>query len=130
MLIFLFYRMKRSTQFFFQNQHNYLIGGLIIWKDYEIQVAAYNIKGVGVYSRSIRIKTKEGIPAAPPKEVEAIAVSSTTIKVSWKPPDPWMINGINQGYKVQAWQSKCYDIGEALRSISLTVYSNYLILYI
>lgn len=89
-----------------QNQYNYLIGGLIIWKDYEIQVAAYNIKGVGVYTRSIRIKTKEGVPAAPPKDVEALAVSSTSIKVSWKPPDPWMINGINQGYKIQAWKSE------------------------
>nr|XP_045601913.1 protein sidekick-like isoform X1 [Procambarus clarkii] len=89
-----------------ENQHNYLIGGLIIWKDYEIQVAGYNVKGVGVYSRSIRLKTKEGIPAAPPKNVKATAVSSTSIKVSWKPPDPWMINGINQGYKVQAWQNK------------------------
>lgn len=69
-------------------------------------MAAYNIKGVGVYTRSIRIKTKEGVPAAPPKDVEALAVSSTSIKVSWKPPDPWMINGINQGYKIQAWKSE------------------------
>lgn len=102
-----------------ENQHNYLIGGLIIWKDYEIQVAAYNVKGVGVYSRSIRIKTKEGIPAAPPKEVEAIALSSTTIKVSWKPPDPWMINGINQGYKVQAWQSQPEDSIEPDKTLTV-----------
>ena len=95
--------------FCFQNQYNYLIGGLMIWKNYEIQVAGYNIKGVGVYSRSIQIKTKEGVPAASPKEVEAEAISSTSIKVSWKPPDPWMINGINQGYKLQAWQGKYYD---------------------
>ncbi|KAK8382212.1 hypothetical protein O3P69_015266 [Scylla paramamosain] len=87
-----------------ENQYNYLIGGLIIWKNYEIQVAAYNVKGVGVYSRSIQIKTKEGVPTAPPKGVEAEAVSSTSIKVSWKPPDPQMINGINQGYKLQAWR--------------------------
>ncbi|KAG7176448.1 sidekick-like 1 [Homarus americanus] len=102
-----------------ENQHNYLIGGLIIWKDYEIQVAAYNIKGVGVYSRSIRLKTKEGIPAAPPKAVEAVAVSSTTIKVSWKPPDPWMINGINQGYKVQAWRNEPEDAIEPDKTLTV-----------
>ncbi|XP_050687397.1 protein sidekick-like isoform X4 [Eriocheir sinensis] len=88
----------------YKNQYNYLINGLIIWKKYEIQVAAYNVKGVGVYSHSIQIKTKEGVPAAPPKEVKAEAISSTSIEVFWKPPDPWMINGINQGYKLQAFQ--------------------------
>ncbi|ROT77317.1 hypothetical protein C7M84_004018 [Penaeus vannamei] len=93
----------------FKTQHNYLIGGLIIWKDYEIQVAAYNVKGVGVYSRGIRVKTKEGVPAAPPKDVKVEALSSTTIKVMWKPPDPWMINGINQGYKLQAWKVQPED---------------------
>lgn len=106
--------------FYFQNQYNYLIGGLIIWKNYEIQVAAYNVKGVGVYSRSIQIKTKEGLPAAPPKEVEAEAISSTSIKVSWKPPEPWMINGINQGYKLQAWQGKCHGNLEMMSSLVLS----------
>jgi protein sidekick len=41
-------------------QRNYLIQELITWKDYEIQVAAYNDKGVGIFSDSIKIKTKEG----------------------------------------------------------------------
>jgi len=44
----------------FQGQHYYLIQDLITWKDYVLQVASYNNKGVGVYSDSIRIKTKEG----------------------------------------------------------------------
>jgi protein sidekick len=65
------------------------------------------VKGVGVYSEGIRLKTKEGVPLAPPKQVTAEAVSSTTILVTWKAPDPWMINGINQGYKVQAWTGEC-----------------------
>jgi protein sidekick len=43
-----------------QAQRNYLIQELITWKDYEVQIAAYNDKGVGVYSDSIKIKTKEG----------------------------------------------------------------------
>ncbi|RXG58556.1 Protein sidekick [Armadillidium vulgare] len=85
-------------------QRNYLITGLITWKDYEIQVAAYNIKGVGVYSPSIKVKTKEGIPLAPPRNVTTRVLSSTSVLVEWKPPHPWMINGINQGYKVQAWR--------------------------
>jgi protein sidekick len=36
--------------------------------------------------------------------VRAEGVNSTTIRVWWKPPDPQLINGINQGYKLQAWR--------------------------
>ena len=32
-----------------------------------------------------------------------VGLSSSEIRVSWKPPQPWLINGINQGYKVQLW---------------------------
>ncbi|XP_054261356.1 protein sidekick-like [Macrosteles quadrilineatus] len=84
-------------------QHNYLVQGLITWKDYVLQIAAYNNKGVGVYSDGIRIKTKEGVPEAPPTDVKAEAVNSTAVQVWWKPPHPQKINGINQGYKLQAF---------------------------
>jgi len=43
-------------------------------------------------------------PEAAPTQVRAEAVNSTTIRVWWKPPDPQLINGINQGYKLQAWR--------------------------
>ncbi|XP_026815472.1 protein sidekick isoform X3 [Rhopalosiphum maidis] len=84
-------------------QHYYLIQDLITWKDYVLQVASYNNKGVGVYSDSIRIKTKEGVPEAAPIDVIARPINSTSVQVWWKPPDPQKINGINQGYKLQAW---------------------------
>ena len=43
-----------------QAQRNFLIQDLITWKDYDIQVAAYNNKGTGVFSPSILVKTREG----------------------------------------------------------------------
>ena len=64
-------------------QRTYLITELITWKDYEVQIAAYNRKGVGIYTDPIKLKTREGVPEA------AL--------------DPPKINGINQGYKLQAW---------------------------
>lgn len=85
-------------------QRNYLIQELITWKDYVVQIAAYNNMGVGVFSDGIKIKTKEGVPEAPPTNIRAEARSSTAIEVSWKPPDPQKINGLNQGYKLQAWK--------------------------
>lgn len=90
-------------------QRNYLIQELITWKDYIIQIAAYNNMGVGVFNEGARIKTKEGIPEAPPTNVRSKAINSTAIKVWWTPPNPQQINGINQGYKIQAW---LYNIAE------------------
>ncbi|XP_037934636.1 protein sidekick isoform X4 [Teleopsis dalmanni] len=90
-------------------QRNYLIQELITWKDYIVQIAAYNNMGVGVYTEGARIKTKEGIPEAPPTNVKVIAINSTSVKVSWIPPNPQQINGINQGYKIQAWRHEMND---------------------
>ena len=87
-----------------QLQRTYLITELITWKDYEIQIAAYNQKGTGSYSSAIKVKTREGVPGAAPTGIRAQAISSTEIRVWWLPPDPQQINGINQGYKLQAWK--------------------------
>ncbi|CAB3242123.1 unnamed protein product [Arctia plantaginis] len=84
-------------------QRNYLIQDLITWKDYNVQIAAYNDKGVGVFSDSYTIKTKEGVPEAPPDSVRCEPFNSTALSVWWTPPNPQKINGINQGYKLQAW---------------------------
>ncbi|XP_055390625.1 protein sidekick isoform X4 [Condylostylus longicornis] len=90
-------------------QRNFLIQELITWKDYAVQIAAYNNMGVGVFTEAAKIKTKEGIPEAPPTNLKVVPYNSTAVKVSWKPPNPQQINGINQGYKIQAWK---YDINE------------------
>ncbi|XP_062701372.1 protein sidekick isoform X5 [Aedes albopictus] len=90
-------------------QRNYLIQELITWKDYIVQIAAYNNMGVGVYTDGAKIKTKEGVPEAPPTNVRVTALNSTAIRVWWKPPNPQQINGINQGYKIQAWRYEIID---------------------
>lgn len=90
-------------------QRNYLIQELITWKDYVIQIAAYNNMGVGIYTEGSRIKTKEGIPEAPPSDVQIEAINSTAVLVRWRPPNPQQINGINQGYKIQAWRLELID---------------------
>ena len=43
------------------------------------------------------------VPEAPPVNISAEPLNSTAVQVWWKPPDPQKINGINQGYKLQAW---------------------------
>lgn len=39
---------------------NALLEDLITWREYEIQVAAFNNRGTGVYSKSQYITTQEG----------------------------------------------------------------------
>lgn len=41
-------------------QRSYAIEDLITWREYEIQIAAFNDKGVGTYSQGIKVRTKEG----------------------------------------------------------------------
>lgn len=86
-------------------QRSCLIQDLIVWKDYIIQIAAYNNMGVGVYTEGARIKTKEGVPETAPIVIKVEPKSSTSIEIHWLPPNPQRINGINQGYKIQAWQT-------------------------
>ncbi|XP_076996596.1 protein sidekick-1 isoform X1 [Tamandua tetradactyla] len=88
-----------------------LIKDLIIWTQYEIQVAAYNGAGLGVFSRAVTEYTLQGVPTAPPQNVHAEAVNSTTVQFLWNPPPQQFINGINQGYKLLAWPA---DAPEAI----------------
>ncbi|XP_010209386.1 PREDICTED: LOW QUALITY PROTEIN: protein sidekick-2, partial [Tinamus guttatus] len=81
--------------------NNLLLEDLIIWTNYEIEVAAYNSAGLGVYSMKVTEWTLQGVPTVPPGNVQAEATNSTTIRFTWTPPSPQFINGINQGYKVR-----------------------------
>uniref|UniRef100_A0A8C1ZRX6 Sidekick cell adhesion molecule 2a n=1 Tax=Cyprinus carpio TaxID=7962 RepID=A0A8C1ZRX6_CYPCA len=44
------------------------------------------------------------LPTVPPGNVQAEAVNSTTVRFTWSAPSPQFINGINQGYKLLAWE--------------------------
>ncbi|XP_076004254.1 protein sidekick-1-like isoform X2 [Genypterus blacodes] len=80
-----------------------LLKDLIIWTQYQIQVAAYTGAGLGVYSSPVTEYTLQGVPTAPPQAVEVVAINSTTIRFTWNPPPQQFINGINQGYKLLIW---------------------------
>lgn len=97
---------------------------MITWKDYTVQLAAYNNKGIGVFTDGAKIKTKEGVPEAPPEIQKVEPLNSTAVQIWWKPPNPQKINGINQGYKIQAWK---YIHGEGnVEAKMMTVHPNLL----
>ncbi|XP_043941066.1 protein sidekick-2 [Protopterus annectens] len=84
--------------------NNFLLEELIIWTNYEIEVAAYNGAGLGIYSSKVNEWTLQGVPTVPPGNVQVDPVNSTVIQFTWTPPSPQFINGINQGYKLLAWE--------------------------
>uniref|UniRef100_A0A4W5RST0 Sidekick cell adhesion molecule 2 n=1 Tax=Hucho hucho TaxID=62062 RepID=A0A4W5RST0_9TELE len=83
---------------------NILLEDLIIWTNYEIEVAAYNKAGLGTFSHKVTEWTLQGVPTIAPSKVQVEAVNSTTIRITWAAPNPQFINGINQGYKLLAWE--------------------------
>ncbi|KAM8824025.1 protein sidekick-2 isoform 1-T1 [Synchiropus picturatus] len=94
-------QMKNITN---PDQTSLILEDLIIWTNYEIEVAAYNGAGRGVYSRKVTEWTLQGVPTVPPGNVKAEPVNSTTVRYTWSAPSPQFINGINQGYKLLAWE--------------------------
>ncbi|XP_046582612.1 Down syndrome cell adhesion molecule homolog [Haliotis rubra] len=56
------------------------------YTNYSIQVLAYTRKGEGVRSEPIYIRTLEDKPESP-ANIKALAVNSTSILVSWQPPE-------------------------------------------
>jgi protein sidekick len=96
---------------------NALIEPLITWREYEIQVAAYNERGCGVYSKPIEVTTLEGIPMQAPQNVEVRIINSTDIRVSFDPPDQQMIPGVNLGYKIELWKNGQVGVGTPYRAL-------------
>uniref|UniRef100_A0A8C2D5W4 Contactin-5 n=1 Tax=Cyprinus carpio TaxID=7962 RepID=A0A8C2D5W4_CYPCA len=69
---------------------------------FEVRVGVYNNKGDGPFSEVVTVFSAEGEPREPPSEVQAFAISSSEIKVIWKPPNPGP--GRPQAYEVSFWK--------------------------
>ncbi|XP_070580081.1 protein sidekick-2-like isoform X2 [Ptychodera flava] len=85
-------------------QLSYELKELIKWTNYAIRVAAYNSKGAGSFSPDIEVRTLEAVPTEAPRSATSFAVNSTSIKFSWQEPSAQNIYGVNQGYKMRAWE--------------------------
>nr|XP_055029793.1 contactin-5 isoform X1 [Misgurnus anguillicaudatus] len=69
---------------------------------FEVRVGVYNNKGDGPFSDVVTVFSAEGEPKEPPTDLQAIAVSSSEMRVMWKPPSPGP--GRPQGYEVTYWK--------------------------
>ncbi|XKL59015.1 hypothetical protein PGB90_000031 [Kerria lacca] len=77
-----------------------VISGLNMFTMYSVVVQAFNSRGLGPFSDPITARTNEGVPSAPPENVQCMALTSQSIQISWNPPPQEGRNGLIQEYKV------------------------------
>ncbi|XP_026732873.1 tyrosine-protein phosphatase Lar isoform X1 [Trichoplusia ni] len=81
------------------NQTSFVLDELRRWTEYRIWVLAGTSVGDGPASYPVTVRTHEDVPGEP-QDVKVIAINSTSIHVTWKPPQEKEKNGIIRGYHV------------------------------
>ncbi|XP_031768758.1 tyrosine-protein phosphatase Lar isoform X4 [Galleria mellonella] len=78
---------------------SYTLNGLYPNTLYYIWLAARSQRGEGATTPPIAVRTKQYVPGEP-QDVKVSAINSTSIHVTWKPPQEKEKNGIIRGYHV------------------------------
>uniref|UniRef100_A0A668A908 Receptor-type tyrosine-protein phosphatase F n=1 Tax=Myripristis murdjan TaxID=586833 RepID=A0A668A908_9TELE len=79
---------------------SYAVDGLKPDTLYMFSLAARSDMGLGVFTQAIEARTAQSMPGAPPRKVEAEALNSTALRVSWKPPLSVKQHGQIRGYQL------------------------------
>ncbi|KAJ8980637.1 hypothetical protein NQ317_017933 [Molorchus minor] len=92
--------------------NNFQLTNLKKYTRYDIKISAFNSVASGPTSPSIIGTTREGVPEAPPQNVDCSETTSQIMKISWTPPPPNFHNGQIVGYKVlyKPYPSEILDI--------------------
>ncbi|XP_037118175.1 protein sidekick-2-like isoform X1 [Syngnathus acus] len=69
-------------------------------KNYNLRMFAINSQGTSDTSNVLTVITEEGAPDGPPLDMRLQAFSSTSIRVSWKPPRADLRNGVIRSYRI------------------------------
>ncbi|XP_038056355.1 receptor-type tyrosine-protein phosphatase S-like isoform X2 [Patiria miniata] len=67
---------------------------------YNIRLAAKSRAGQGASTPIVSVRTEQAVPGAPPQDVKATTLSSTSLRIEWEPPPQDRQNGDVTGYKV------------------------------
>lgn len=80
---------------------SYVIQRLHPHTSYVVRVFAQNILGISSDCSPLRVTTDREAPSSPPRDVKAVAQTSTSLMVSWKPPaSEHTVTGYYVGYRV------------------------------
>lgn len=78
-----------------------VLSDLLQDRNYEIILVAFNSQGDGPASPPSTVYVGEAVPTGEPRALEGEAISSTEVRLRWKPPQQQMQNGELLGYKVR-----------------------------
>lgn len=80
------------------NENHVNLKGLKPVTQYQVRVYAQNALGKSESSEIVTFRTDEELPNGAPLELKAIPISSTQIKLVWKPPKKELQNGLITNY--------------------------------
>ncbi|XP_064626984.1 tyrosine-protein phosphatase Lar-like isoform X3 [Lineus longissimus] len=109
---------------------NFLLEDLTPDTLYNIRVAAKSDRGEGASTPIVQVKTEPYFPSAPPQDVHASALDSTSIQVTWKPPPEKDQNGVITSYTILYSEAKSGGgVNDAMRAVTEASDRTYIIRY-
>lgn len=69
---------------------------------FQVKVGVYNNRGDGPFSNVVTVYSAEGEPREAPLDVKASGISSSEVRVTWRPPNPGP--GRPERYEVSFWK--------------------------
>uniref|UniRef100_A0A671YUQ5 protein-tyrosine-phosphatase n=1 Tax=Sparus aurata TaxID=8175 RepID=A0A671YUQ5_SPAAU len=94
----LLYKPEKLT---FGPRNSYTVEGLKANTEYSFSLAAISSKGIGAFTNELVQRTSQAKPSAPPEGVSCESASSTSLRVSWRPPPVEGQNGELAGYELR-----------------------------
>uniref|UniRef100_T1KQ15 Down syndrome cell adhesion molecule n=1 Tax=Tetranychus urticae TaxID=32264 RepID=T1KQ15_TETUR len=85
---------------------------------YQLRMFATNAIGRSEASQIIHFRTDEEAPGGPPLHIKAIPISSSSIRVTWKPPKKELTFGVIKGYYVGYKVAKDTDEAGGQRAVN------------
>ncbi|XP_061653479.1 receptor-type tyrosine-protein phosphatase S-like isoform X1 [Phyllopteryx taeniolatus] len=85
----------------FGPRNSYTVEGLKANTDYSFSLAAISNKGIGAFTNELVQRTSQAKPSAAPEGVSCERASSTSLRVSWRPPPLEGQNGELAGYELR-----------------------------
>ncbi|XP_036939446.1 receptor-type tyrosine-protein phosphatase S-like isoform X7 [Acanthopagrus latus] len=85
----------------FGPRNSYTVEGLKANTEYSFSLAAISSKGIGAFTNELVQRTSQAKPSAPPEGVSCESASSTSLRVSWRPPPEEGQNGELAGYELR-----------------------------
>uniref|UniRef100_A0AAQ5ZGQ6 protein-tyrosine-phosphatase n=1 Tax=Amphiprion ocellaris TaxID=80972 RepID=A0AAQ5ZGQ6_AMPOC len=85
----------------FGPRNSYIVEGLKANTEYSFSLAAISNKGIGAFTNELVQRTSQAKPSAPPEGVSCESASSTSLRVSWRPPPMEGQNGDLAGYELR-----------------------------